>query len=204
MAEKDPLLQGLVNKFYGLRLVGVEDLFEALCWAIIGQQINLTFAYTLKRRFIETFGTAINQANQTYWMFPGPNRVAQLSPEDITPLKFSRKKAEYVIDVAKRMDSGQMTKQKLLAMNNFEAIFNALTKIRGIGNWTANYVMMRCLKYYSAFPIQDIGLQNAVKQQLELDRKPTFEELREMAAHWKGWEAYATFYLWRSKQGLSA
>lgn len=204
MAQRDPLLGQLVKEFHGLRIVGVDDLFEALCWAIIGQQINLTFAYTLKRRFIESFGTAMTHNNETYWLFPSPNRIAGLSPETLTPLQFSRKKAEYIIEVATRMASGQLSKQKLLAMNHFDAIVKELTNIRGIGPWTANYVLMRCLRFTTAYPVQDIGLQNAVKRQLEMDRKPTLEELREMAVPWAGWEAYATFYLWRSSQGLSA
>ncbi len=204
MAQGDPLLRGLVNQYYGLRIVGVRDLFEALCWAIIGQQINLRFAYTLKRRFIETFGTAVCQNDQTYWIFPTPARVACLSPGDITPLQFTQKKSEYLIHVAQRMSTGELTKQKLLALNDFHAIEKELTAIRGIGPWTANYVTMRCLRNLSAFPIEDVGLHNAIKQQLGLGRKPTLPELREMAARWNGWEAYVTFYLWRSLQGLSA
>jgi DNA-3-methyladenine glycosylase II len=56
LAERDGILGDLVQRYYGLRLIGIPDLFESLCWAIIGQQINLTFAYTLKRRFVEAFG----------------------------------------------------------------------------------------------------------------------------------------------------
>lgn len=68
----------------------------------------------------------------------------------------------------------------------------------GFGPWTANYVMMRCLRDPSAFPIEDVGLHNALKQQLKLSEKPGLAEIRQLAAAWQGWEAYATFYLWRS------
>ena len=74
----------------------------------------------------------------------------------------------------------------------------ALTKIRGVGLWTANYVLMRCFGFANAFPIQDIGLHRAIQLQLGSDRKPTIEEIRELAAGWKNWEAYVTFYLYRS------
>ena len=73
----------------------------------------------------------------------------------------------------------------------------ALIRIRGIGPWTANYVLMRCLQMPMAFPIADVGLHLALKQALGWDRKPTIPEIRELAAGWSGWEAYATFYLWR-------
>ncbi len=57
---------------------------------------------------------------------------------------------------------------------------------------------MRCLRDPSAFPIEDVGLQNAVKATRGMDRKHSIAELREMTVAWEGWEAYATFYLWRS------
>src|SRR6185437_15663346 len=57
LAAEDPLLKPLAERFRGLRNIGIPDLFEALCWGILGQQINLAFAYTLKKRFVETFGS---------------------------------------------------------------------------------------------------------------------------------------------------
>jgi DNA-3-methyladenine glycosylase II len=64
--------------------------------------------------------------------------------------------------------------------------------------WTAHYVMMRCLRMPEALPAADVGLLNAIKAAGGLDRRPTAEEARELAKPWAGWEAYATFYLWRT------
>ena len=72
-----------------------------------------------------------------------------------------------------------------------------LTAMRGIGPWTANYAIMRCLRLPDAFPIDDVGLHNAIKLQLGMERKPTKAELLELSRGWSGWEAYATFYLWK-------
>jgi DNA-3-methyladenine glycosylase II len=198
LAERDHLLKNAVSNYYGLRIVGVQDLFEALCWAIIGQQINLTFAYMLKRSFVENFGTSIQHGDNTYWFFPTPESIASLTPKNITNLKFTQKKAEYIIEIAKKMCSGELSKQKLKAIDNSNEVKGTLTKIRGIGNWTANYVMMRCLRIPSAFPIEDVGLQNAIKQILKLDQKPSLDEIKSLGNQWAGWEAYATFYLWHS------
>ncbi|HEU4965746.1 MAG TPA: Ada metal-binding domain-containing protein [Bacilli bacterium] len=200
LAEKDAMLRGLVRQYEGLRIVGEPVLFEALCWAIIGQQVSLVLAYRMKRRFVETFGTSLTYNGRTYWKFPEADVIADLTPEQILPLKFTRKKAEYLIDVAKRVCSGELSKRKLLALNDLQAVSKQLTAIRGIGDWTANYVAMRCLRYGNAFPLGDVALQNAVKRLKSMERKPTQEELRELAIGWKGWEAYATFYLWRSLQ----
>ncbi|AXF56695.1 DNA-3-methyladenine glycosylase family protein [Salicibibacter kimchii] len=193
LAKKDPLLHEPVAKFYGLRNVGLPDLFEALAWGILGQQINLSYAYTLKRRFVETFG----KKKGNYWLFPRPETIAKQQVEDVATLKMTKKKAEYLIDVADRIAKGALSKEQLLAAESFKDAEKMLTNIRGIGPWTANYVLMRCLRYPSAFPIDDVGLQNAFKLMLGYDEKPSKEEILQYAANWKGWETYATFYLWR-------
>lgn len=197
-ARNCPLLTDLVVPFYGLRVIGVPDLFEAICWAIIGQQINLTFAYTLKRRFVESFGDSIVWDGQVYWQFPEPERIASLSVEALLSLKMTRRKAETLLDVARLMVDGRLSKAQLLASGDPQLAEQQLLKIRGLGPWSANYVRMRCLHDPSAFPVTDVGLHNAVKQRLGSDRKPTIEELKEIAQNWSGWEAYATFYLWQS------
>src|ERR1041385_8405019 len=68
LARKDELLQDLVKKFKGYRIIGQPDLFESLVWAVLGQQINLQFAYTLKQRFVEQFGERINQGGIDYYL----------------------------------------------------------------------------------------------------------------------------------------
>ena len=71
-----------------------------------------------------------------------------------------------------------------------------LVRIRGIGPWTANYVLMRCLRFPTAFPIDDVGLHNVIKLLTGSETKPT--KIKEYATTWTNWESYATFYLWRT------
>jgi len=197
LAKKDALLAPLIKQFYGLRLIGIPDFFEAISWAIIGQQINLTFAYSLKKRLVEKYGQQSIYKKQAYFLFPTPASIAQLTPEDLRPMQFSQRKAEYLIGVAQLIESGQLSKEKLSQLD-FESAKKELVKIRGIGNWSANYVIMKCLLNPDAFPIEDVGLHNAIKKQLQLDQKPSLESIEQMATAWKGWKGYATFYLWQS------
>lgn len=198
MAQHDQLLKPLVNQYYGLRIIGIPNLFEAITWAITGQLINIQFAYSLKRSLVENFGKKITYQNQDYWLYPTPDVIAQLTVPDLRQLKFTNRKAEYIIGVAHLIKSGALSKAKLLEINSLPEMQKTLLKIRGIGKWTANYVIMKSLKNTAAFPIEDVGLHNAIKKQLHLDAKPTIKEIQSLATHWKGWEAYATFYLWRS------
>lgn len=198
MAAQDSILQPIVKDHYGLRILGMPDLFEALAWAIMGQQINLTFAYTLKKRLVENFGASLVYEGETYWTFPAFRAIAALEMNDLTQLQFSGRKAEYLIGVAGEMAKGKLLKENFMNRADTETIERELVAFRGIGPWSANYVMMKCLAITSAFPLADVGLHNALKKQLELGQKPSLAEIERYAENWKGWEAYATFYLWRS------
>jgi DNA-3-methyladenine glycosylase II len=197
LAKEDPLLGEAVDSFYGLRIIGIPDLFEALCWGILGQQINLAFAYTLKRRLVENFGRRVEVNGIAYWIFPTPKELSALSVSDFKNLQITSKKSEYLIGVAQLMAEGKLSKDMLREAANIKEAEKMLVNIRGIGPWTANYVLMRCLRLPSAFPIDDVGLHNAIKLLMGKEKKPNKEELMKFAVNWTNWESYATFYLWR-------
>ncbi|MES5893049.1 DNA glycosylase [Bacillus cereus group sp. RP43] len=197
LAKHDPLLQGPIQEYYGLRTLGIPDLFEALSWGIIGQQINLTYAYTLKRRLVENFGNYVEWNDRKHWIFPSPEVIATLSVEDLALLKMTTRKCEYLIDIAQLITEGKLSKESLLQIQDVKQAEKQLTSIRGIGPWTAHYVLMRCLRFPSAFPIDDVGLHNAIKFITGSEKKPAKNEIKEFAANWTSWKSYATFYLWR-------
>jgi DNA-3-methyladenine glycosylase II len=196
MAEEDGLLREAVRRFRGLRLIGMPDLFEALCWSIIGQQISLSAAYAIKRRFVDAFGDTLEEHGRTYRIFPSCERIARLAPADLAACKLSARKGEYLLGIARRMADGQLSKDTLLKLSPAEAE-KRLTALRGIGPWTAHYVMMRCLRHPDALPVDDAGLINAIRTVGRMERKPTRQEILQLAEPWQGWKAYAVFYLWR-------
>ncbi|WP_272493171.1 DNA-3-methyladenine glycosylase family protein [Sporosarcina cyprini] len=197
MAQEDRYLSKAIEQFYGLRNMGIPDFFEAVSWGIIGQQINLAFAFTLKRRFVETFGSSIEWEGKRYWLFPTPETIAALSVEELVPLQMTQRKSEYLIGVARLIVEGTLSKEVVQAAGSYKEAEKMLTSVRGIGPWTANYVLMRCLRSPNAFPLADVGLLNAIKYLDNLDEKPSREELLRLAVPWADWESYATFYLWR-------
>lgn len=198
LSESDKVLKPLVENFYGLRIIGIPDFFEALAWAILGQQILLSFAYTLKERLVKTYGESVEWGGETYWLFPDASEIGNLNVDELKKLQLTTRKAEYLIGVAQAVSTGALTKDQLGSLTEDMQIKSALMALRGVGAWTADYVMMKALGRPSAFPVGDAGLQNALKQQLGLGRKPTLNEMNELAKNWSGWEGYATFYLWRS------
>jgi DNA-3-methyladenine glycosylase II len=197
MARKDTLLEPLITRFYGYRIVGQPDLFESLIWAVLGQQINLGFAYTLKHRFVDRFGEKVVLPAGTFFLFPSPKTVSVITPEQLVPLQFSIQKSRYTIGIAQAFVDGTLSKEKLGAMSLQEAKQH-LMKIKGIGNWTANYALMKTFHHPDAFPLEDAGLHNAIRVLKGLKRKPTTREVSRLFKKYKGWEAYATLYLWKT------
>jgi DNA-3-methyladenine glycosylase II len=197
LARKDELLKPLIKKYSGYRIVGQPDLFESLVWAVLGQQINLGFAYTLKQRFVEKFGDAMHWNGNTYHLFPSPEKVATLTDDDLLPLQFSRQKSKYTVGIAQAFAEGSISKHQLKDLALAEAKEKLMT-IKGIGNWTANYALMKTFRYPNAFPLEDAGLHNALKNQLGLDKKPDIDRIKKIFKKYAGWEAYATLYFWKS------
>lgn len=197
MAATDKLLKPLVDKHHGYRIVGQPDLFESLVWAVLGQQINLAFAYTLKQRFVQSFGEKMIFDGVDYYIFPRPATVSLLSDEQLLPLQFSRQKSKYTVAIAEAFHRGDLSREKLEGLSLPDAK-EELMKIKGIGNWTANYALMKTFRHTDAFPLEDAGVHNAIKNLKGMKMKPSLDQVRRIFRKYKGWEAYATLYLWKS------
>ena len=197
LLQRDADLKYMVAEYNGLQLMGIPDLFEALCWSIIGQQINLTFAYKLKRKFTEFYGSKLTYQDSDYFLFPTPEIVANIKVEDLLPLQFSHRKSEYLIEIAKQFVAGNISKA-ILSNQTTEAAIRTLVQIRGIGEWTANYALMKSLKRLECITYGDVGLYNALHNIKGLPKRPNRAELDSFFINFKNWEAYTVFYLWRS------
>ncbi len=197
MAKKDALLKDLTKKYHGYRIVGQPDLFESLVWAVLGQQINLQFAYTLKQRFVEKYGEQIELNGTSYFIFPTPEVVSKIGVEALLALQFSRQKAKYTIGIAEVFMRDEVSKEKLKG-RTLQNAKEELIKIKGVGNWTANYALMKTFRYPDAFPLEDAGVHNAIKNLKKMKGKPSLEQVKRIFKKYKGWEAYATLYLWKS------
>ena len=168
-------------------------LYHCLMKCIIHQQLNLSFAYELTKRFVHTYGEQI----EGVWFDPLPETIASLETEDLRKLQFSQRKAEYVIDVSKRIVSGSLCLEELHDLSDLE-VEERLLPIRGIGPWTVQNVLMNGLGRPNLFPMTDIGIQNAIKRLFDLPEKPTKEEMAELSKEWTPYLSYASLYLWRS------
>lgn len=198
--QTEPLASLLQQHFRGLPVIQTLTPWEALVWAIIGQQINIAFAYRLKRAFVERFGERLNFEGNDYFAFPGPAKVAALDHEqDLLPIQFSRQKSRYVIEAARSILSGGLDFDAISSMDD-EAATEALQQQLGVGRWTAEYVLLRGFGRLDVIPAGDAALKALVGQHLQLGRPATEAEVRELADHWKPWRGETAFMLWFAKQ----
>jgi 3-methyladenine DNA glycosylase/8-oxoguanine DNA glycosylase len=196
----DPGFQALVAARPGLRIPLTADVWESLVWAILGQQVNLAFAYSLRRRLTERCGGEPVQGLRSH---PGPEAVAGLDPEQLTGLQFSRGKAAYVIGAAKLVAEGRLPLEAFPAQDPGEAAAS-LAAVHGIGPWTTHYVLMRGCGFPDCVPLGDAGLTLALQRHYQLDHRPTAKETAALMAPFSPWRSLATFHLWASLKGVPA
>ncbi len=195
VAQADPVLAEVVGRLHALRPIMIIDPFEAALWSILGQQINLAFARRLKLALIEMCGSHLEVGGEPFGLFPRPARVVHLDPQLARERQFSRQKVEYVKGVAAAVLSGQIDFELLRSAPPEQAL-TALIAIKGIGRWTAEYLLIRALGFPDAIPAADVGLRKAIGLAYGLGRAATEEEVRTRSAKWTGWRGWAAFYWW--------
>ncbi len=170
----------------GLRLIGAFDGFELATRAVLGQQVTVKAATLMAGRVASKFGTAIETPfPELNILTPEPSSMATLSVEDITTLGITRARAATLLALAEVVANGLSLKPGA----DVERTTNDLTAIKGIGQWTAQYIAMRALGWPDAFPHGDLGLQKALA--VSSDR-----EVLQAGEKWRPWRAYAVMHLW--------
>lgn len=182
----DALLAELVERLHGFRPPLTPDPFEMLVGAITAQQISLRAAFAVRNRFVQRFGTRVELA----YAFPTTDRVAELTPEDLTTLGYSRRKADYVLALARsNLDFAA------LATRPDHDVKAALVALPGIGEWTADWFLARHLARPRAWPAGDLALRKVVAEFYGDGRPLTIQEVREIGDRFDPFQNLAAHYL---------
>ena len=198
-AARDPLVARLVEGRRGLRIPLAATPFEALTWAIIGQQVNLRFAVELRRAVVELAGQPV-LGDGVLRLHPAPSKLAELDLADLTKLRFSRSKAEYLIGMAQRVADGRLPLDAL-AQGSAQAAEAALIAVRGLGPWTARYTMLRGFGFADCAPIGDSALGTGLQRFYGLGARPDPKETERLMAPFAPYRSLATCHLWASLKG---
>ena len=198
LINREPVVKDFLPRYQGLRLIGIPELFEALCWCIIGQQINLTFAHQIKSRLVKSLGQQVLVDGEEYHIFPSPKQVLDAPDSALQDMKFSRQKMKYIKIVAAAIEHHLISVDKLQGLPDFDARKNALMALKGIGPWTANYVLMKTLREPDCIPYGDTGLIAGLKRIGVIEHKKELDKLEAFFDDFVGWKSYLSFYIWRS------
>jgi len=185
-ARGDEVLRELVPRLAGLRPPLAPDPYETLVSAITAQQVSLFAAFAIRNRMVERFGVRGVHAYE----FPTRERMTQASEEQLTELGFSRRKAEYVLGVAR----ADVDLEALRTLSDDE-VKATLTALRGLGEWTADWFLARHLARQRAWPAGDLGLVKAVSAFYFGGRKLSIAEVREAGARFDPFQNLTAHYL---------
>lgn len=165
----------LVRRFAGLKPPRLPTLFETLINGIACQQLSLNVCILLLNRLCASYGLSAGGGNA----FPRPADLVDLDPEALKGLGFSRRKAEYILSLAESFSTGGGGMASLAGMDDQSAMATLLA-VKGIGPWTAEYVMLRGLGRLNVIPADDLGIQNKLKEWLGLDERPASDSVRRL------------------------
>jgi AraC family transcriptional regulator of adaptative response / DNA-3-methyladenine glycosylase II len=197
LAREGNGLARLLDGRRGLRVPQSTTPFEGLTWAILGQQVNLAFAYRLRQRVIELAG---RPAGGGLIAHPTAAAVAALDPADLVRRQLSRRKAEYLLDAARAIAAGDLPLDEL-ARGPAPALERALLARRGVGPWTARYVMLRACGLADCVPVGDAGLAAALERFFALPARPGPEDTEALMLPFAPHRSFATNHLWTSLGG---
>jgi len=194
LGKADQAMAGLVEQFYGLHLPHTASVFEALVLAVLGQQISTNVARIIRTLLIETFGPSAEFDGETYYAFPRPASIWASSPAELHTMKLTQRKSEYVHGLAgSALDPG-MGLECLEELTDRE-IVEKLIALRGVGMWTAQWVLIRAVGRPDALPLGDLALRRVVSHLFMDGEDVNDAKVEEIAQRWSPYRTYATVYL---------
>ncbi len=188
LTQHDPAMVPIVADVGPMRLALGIDPFRSLVNAIVGQQISVKAAASIRTRLEATMPDGHTMT---------PEGFLARTHEDLRAAGLSRAKALYVVDLAEKFIDGTVRVGELPVLPD-EEIIRELVQVKGIGRWTAEMFLIFGLGRPDVLPVDDLGLRAGVKRAYNLDHMPTAAEVKEIARPWEPFRSAGTWYLWRS------
>lgn len=188
--RRDKTLRPIVNALIGLKPMRPPDIFQMLLIAVTEQQISMTAAHRIRERLLSSYGTEAGKLTA----FPRPRDIASLSAQELRDCGLSRRKAEYLIELAGKMEAGEMDITAWEDMPDDELI-KLLLGYRGVGEWTAEYILVRGLGRLDVVPASDLGVRRVVGHYLADGKELSAREVRDILKPWAPWRGLTAFYL---------
>jgi DNA-3-methyladenine glycosylase II len=189
LMRRDPVLAPVIRKYRERSLIEGPpvDPFPALVRTIVGQQLSVKAAATIHGRLVALMPGSVAT----------PSAIVALTDEQLRAAGMSRQKSAYLRDLAAKAESGELPLDALPDMTD-EQVIEAITKVKGLGRWSAEMFLMFRLRRPDVLPVDDLGIVNAIHRLYKLRKKPTADRILKMGEAWRPYRTVACYYLWRS------
>lgn len=188
LSRHDPILKPVIARIGPCTINPHTHYYQDLVESIIGQQLSVKAAASIRDRFKALFGGTL----------PSPHEILTKSEDELREVGFSRAKARYVRDLAQHVLDGKVRFDHLPSRTNQEIIAE-LTDVTGIGEWTVHMFLMFCMGRPDVLAYGDLGIRNGIKELYGLDHAPNPQEIKDLAARngWHPYESFACWYIWQ-------
>jgi len=191
LRRRDPVLRKVIDHIGPCLLRSQRHYFWALAEAIVSQQLSVAAAATIFRRLRHLYPTH---------RVPRPQDLLATPAGRLRAVGLSRQKVVYLKGLAEAAIDGRLPSRRLHALSDDEVV-ETLTRLHGIGRWTAEMFLIFVLTRLDIFPVDDLGLQKAIQRAYRLRRHPSAATMRRLAKRWEPYRTVATWYLWASRDG---
>jgi DNA-3-methyladenine glycosylase II len=203
LTESDPRntrLASLIDPFMGFKPPRLPAVFEALVNGIACQQLSLQVGIHLLNRLSRAYGQSVCE----HYAFPRPVDLASAAPSHLGKLGFSDRKSKVILATAQAVLEGNLDLEGLSKLDT-AAAQHRLVALKGIGRWTAQYILLRGLGRLDVFPADDVGSQNKMQHWLRRKQRPDYDQMHRILAPWRPYRGLIYFYLLlnhQSRMGL--
>jgi DNA-3-methyladenine glycosylase II len=193
-AEGQDQLGQLALRFRGMKPPRFATVFESVINAIASQQVSRTVAILVLNRLTARYGAAVREEDNAGRAFPCPEDLAGLQPGDLRQIGLSRQKGRSMIELAKSIAEGSLNLDGLTELSE-EGALERLLGLRGVGRWTAEYVLLRGLGRTHVFPGDDVGARNNLQRWLHLTKPLDYATVHRMLKRWRPYGGLIYFHL---------
>jgi len=191
LSVRDPLLKIVIRNHAGPLLQSRGDAFTTLARSIVGEQISVSAAESVWQKLLESVGAL------------GPAAIVRMDPSKLRACGLSTEKSTYLIDLAEHFLDGSLNTADW-SNHDDEQLIAELTRVKGVGRWTAEMFLIFFMLRPDILPVDDVGLQRAMSLHYNSGKPLSKLKIRQIALAWQPWRTVATWYLWQSLDPIPA
>lgn len=188
LKRNDPVIKSLIENTGECRLAKSNDYFRDLIRNIISQQLSVSAASTILKRFVDLVGKIT------------PENICKYSVKEFRKTGVSEAKSKYILELSNRIINGSFTFENIELLNDEEAV-SKLTSIKGVGIWTAQMFLIFSINRLNVLPLDDVGFQRAVCRFYRIEKHEFKNKISKISSNWGDYKTIAVWYLWEGLDG---